>query len=365
MFLGQFVPVSAMGVGKPAVNIMIEAPTEILAYNQVPVTLIAQADKRVSFDLTIRFPKSFVTGVGPVVGAEKVVLVESADYWEFRWVEILKKGETSTISFSTLLNGQPGFHDLMSVTNGGLLVASHRILVVEQPKLQIRVTSPTEPMIYGSRPFTAQIFVYNPATIAQAFDISVEIFMNAIDRNVTPVMSGGNIYDSRGDPVSLTHKWNGIVPAGSTYSLALGMATGIYVGTRDLLEVRNLLTGQTISRPTLSLILGTDPAYGEFEFRGLQGDLVHAGDMMEFRVNLYSPTAGQFILKIVKSTDCVIEGLPAGANSYPNLTYVSYRYYVTLAQGPASGTTCHVTGSFYNTSNMTLTQINGQFELVQ
>ncbi len=387
MALGQFVPAAARAsdaaVAGPSFS--ISAPSTANPGDTISVTITASTKNAGLVKWDISFPKSTVVSASGVSNAGGLSTKRDSSAWSFVWVAGLKRNSSVSATFRVKLTGKAGSFPLLKVWDGKNLLANKSIVInspiptstptpkptntptptpsptstptpvptstptpvpTPQPALSYSISSPAS-IAAGGVPFSIFVTVSNPASIDQSFDLAAEVlFAGGDNRDVTPTLTGGEIYGGSGGTSGLTQYWRGMVPAGGSFQMELDTASGPTPGTYDLFTLSDLNVNQ-IWKAIITLT-APEPPHGSLTISGPNSP-VKPGDVVWLMGEFFSQAPGQFIIGQYTST-CPVDGLPKGSTSYPNLTYDMFKYGVSIplaAPQPSQVVTCTLSVKFY------------------
>lgn len=280
------------------------------------------------------------------------------------WHGLVPAGGNCQLSIENGSGDTSGTFDYLEVRNIlGLSVGSEGTIFLSAPvtvlpkevvvPLVLTASSP-DSVVYGGRAIKIELTMSNPNNSAQPFDVTTNLVWTATDRGLIINLTGGS-YNFFGDPTGAKIPWSGTIPGHESYTMTIETKSSAGLGAFDLFTTSDTATGQIMASRQITLTKGTELPYGVINLKGIQaqdGQLV-AGQMAAYEPEFFAPNAGQFWIHDVHST-CQIDGLPTGAISPANLTYVKYLYYVSIApmEKPEGVTdpyyvTCQVSAMFY------------------
>jgi len=191
------------------------------------------------------------------------------------------------------------------------------------------------PVIYGSRNINVSITVTNNTPDFQVYDLSIWIGGNGWSGETRPqTVSGGAIYNMKGDQNGLTFYWRGSLEPGQRSVFSLLTFSGPFVGTFDFLKVK---VGDTvIDSQQINIVKGEGEYKGYITFNSYQPN----DEYVQMEIWTYGPTITQFQGSGFTST-CGILGLPEGFTGNYNRTIEVHTYFVKVPKHLG----CKITGS--------------------
>ncbi len=334
MMLATPLPAGAAPVTPPTAVLTVEVLGVVVPDGMVDVKLTASGSDSPLVYWNINIPKTTVR-VEPMIvsGAGKLVKSFTSSNYVYLWKEKmgLRNVTTSEVIFRVKLPADYGTYPLISIFDLKGKIVSQKNVVIEKPLLWF--TYVPNPVTYGGRDFDFFVNASNTSNTDVAFDFVVNMMFAATDgTSKYPIVDGGVVsVDPFFNPNKFIVYWKGTIPAGKTFTLKLGTASGSALGEFELVNVFDNFIQKQVATSTVVFAEGSGAPYAVMNIRSKMDNLpIKAGDTLIYEPEFYSAKIGQFVSEPTISSNCPMSDLPSGSVSRAKITYVKYLYFVTI-----------------------------------